>query len=91
MIANVTKKSVNLIQKDLFNITLNLSLMEGAVELLNEDFIERYRTGQSISTATAKFIAAMQTEIDKYKAEQVIYNHTQLNIAIIDIKNGLVV
>lgn len=91
MIANVTKKSVNLVQKDLYSITLNLSLTEGAVELLNKDFSERHRTGQAISTVTAKFTVAMQTEINKYKAEQVIYNHTQLNTAVTNIQNGLIV
>lgn len=91
MIANVTKKGVTLIQKGLYNITLTLSLMEGATELLNKDFTERYRTGQVIPTVTAKFIAAMQDEINKYKAEQIIYNHAQLDTAIINIKNGLVV
>lgn len=90
MIANVTKKSVNLIQKDLYNVVLNLSLMEGIVELLNKDFSERYRTGQAISTVTTKFTVAMQTEINKYKAEQVIFNNAQLDTAVTNIQNGLV-
>lgn len=91
MIATVTKKSVSLIQKDLYVITLNLSLKEGVVELLSKDFSERCRTGQAISTVTAKFTVAMQAEINKYKAEQVIYNHTQLNTAVTNIQNGLIV
>lgn len=91
MIANVSKKLVNLVQKDLYEITLNLSLKEGTVELLSRDFSEKYRTGQAISTVTAKFTAAMQAEINKYKAEQVIYNHTQLNTAVTNIQNGLIV
>ncbi len=88
---NVTKKSVSLIQKDLYAITLNLSLTEDLVEILNKDFTERYRTGQVISTVTAKFINSMQAEINKYKAEQTIFNRAQLDTAVINIKNGLVV
>ncbi len=87
--ATVTKKSVDLTQKDLYSITLNLILKEGTTEVLNQDFNQRYRTGDVISGVTNKFIAQMQTVINEYKAEQVIFNHAQLSTAITNISNGL--
>ncbi len=65
--------------------------MEGAAELFNKDFTERYRTGQDVSVIIDKFIKQMQDEIDKYKAEQIIYNHSALTTAISNILAGLIV
>lgn len=90
IVVTVTKKSVSLTQTSLWNITLTLTITDGAT-VINTDFSEKYRTGQLVSSITSKFITVMQTEIDKYKAEQVIYNHAQLDTAVTNIKNGLVV
>ncbi len=90
LIATITKKSVDLTQKDLYSITLNLVLEQDTIEVFNQNFTQRYRTGNLISGVTNKFIVQIQSAIDEYKAEQIIYNHTQLTTAINNIINGLV-
>lgn len=89
IVATVTKKSVSLIQPGLWNITLTLTITDGAT-VISKDFSEKYRTGQLVSFITSKFITVMQAEIDKYKSEQVIYNHPQLATVITNIQAGLV-
>ena len=86
--ATVTKKSVSLVQEKLYNVTFNLILTD-TTEVFNKDYSIKYRTGQNISTLTNKFIKLMQDDIDKYKAEQVIFNATQLNTAVNNVNSGL--
>jgi len=85
---NIVKKSIALVQKDLYSITLTLTITDGAV-ISNYDFTQEYRTGQSVPTITAVFIAKMQDKINNYKSEQTIFNATQLDTAVTNIKNGL--
>lgn len=85
----VTKKNVELAQKDLYYITINLILKEETTEVLNMDFSKKYRTGDIIGGLVNKFVKSIQEEIDAYKAEQVIYNHAQMDTAIINISARL--
>ena len=87
----VTKKSVSLVMDKMWNVTLNMSLKDDLVEVLNRDYSIRYRTGDSIATKTAKFIELMQTDINKYKSEQQIYTASALDTAVTNVQNGLVV
>jgi len=88
--ATVTKKSVSYAQPKLHNITFNLILKEDTVEVLNKDVSCNFHSGDTASTKVALMIDLMQIEIDKYKAEQVIFNSTALNNAVTSIQNGLV-
>jgi len=54
----VTKKSVSLVQTSLWNITLTLTITDGAT-VITKDFSEKYRTGQLVSSITSKFITVM--------------------------------
>jgi len=87
----VTKKSVSLSQPKMWMITLNMSLKDNAVEVLNKDYSIRYKTGDSISDKVAKFIELMQADINWYKSEQLIYNNIQLDTAVTNVQAGLVV
>ncbi len=89
IVATVIKKTVSLVQPDLWNITLTLTIVDGATVII-KDFSEKYRTGQSVSSISSKFITVMQAEINKYKSEQTIYNHPQLDIAVSNIQAGLI-
>ena len=86
--ATVTKKSVSLVQEKLYEVTFKLILTD-TTEVFNKDYSIKYRTGQNISTLTNKFIRLMQDDIDKYKAEQVIFNATQLNTSLSNVNSGL--
>ena len=62
-----------------YSITLQCVLnIDGSPEYMF-NISQDYLMGDSISDVYQKFNDAMQKKIDKYKAEQKIYNHTQLD------------
>ena len=87
----VSKKSVSEDMPKMWRITLNMTLTDNGVEVLNRYYSVRYRTGDSISAKVTKFIALMQADIDTYKSEQNIFTSTQLDQAVINIEAGLAV
>ena len=87
----ITKKSVSLSMSKMWMITMNMSLKDGVVEVLNKDYSIKYKTGDSVSSKTVTFIELMQADINKYKSEQLIYNNIQLDTAVINVQAGLVV
>lgn len=91
LVATVTKKPVSLSMPKMWMITLNMSLKDNDVEVLNKDYSIKYRTGDLIPNKEAKFIELMQADINKYKAEQLIYNNIQLDTAVTNVQAGLVV
>jgi len=82
LIITVTKKSVLLSQERLYSITLNLKCTNGGIEVINQDVSCEYRTGDAPQDLAVQFQKKMQYIIDKYKEEQVIYNHAQLNTMV---------
>ena len=74
----VTKKSVSLVMPKQWTIVLNMTCSESAVEVINRDFHNDYKDGDTISSLAGKFKADMQFAIDIYKAEQAIYSHIQM-------------
>lgn len=89
MTIQIIKVSVTQQLSKLYNITLNLKLLEGEQELLSRDFSERYRVGQNITEVVNNFKEGMQAEIDNYKAEQNLFTAAQLDTAIDNLKNSL--
>lgn len=85
----VSKISVIKIQPKLWQIVLKLKCVDNTIEVINEDFIARYRTGQSIDDIIGDLIVLMQHEIDKYKSEQVIFTNTGLDTAVTSIQSQL--
>lgn len=85
----ITKKSVTLTQPKLYSIVFNLTLSDGGVEVLNQDFSVEYHTGDNVASKTAKVIEDMQGAVDKYKAEQVILNAAAMDTAVTTISNGV--
>ncbi len=88
--AVVTKKSVSYTQSRLHTITFNLLLKDGIVEVLNRDITCLFHTGDSAFAKVAEVIEKMQTEINNYKSEQIIFNSAQLDTAVTNIQNGLI-
>jgi len=86
----VTKKSVTQSQGGLWNITLNLTCQDVAIEVINQDFSIRYKTGQDIEVIVGNIQEEMQRVINYYKSSQVIFNHAKLATAITYLNANLV-
>lgn len=86
----ITKKSVKYGQEKLHIITFNLSLLDNAVEVLNQDFSCEYRQGDNPAQKVIEIKERIQIAIDRYKAEQQIFNSTALNNAVNSISGGIV-
>ena len=91
LVATVSKKSVTEVQSKLWNVTLNMTMDDGAEEVLNKDYSLHYRPGDSIAAKQDAWIAMMQADIDKYKGEQTIYNAAAMNTVVTNVQAGLVV
>ena len=89
--ATVTKKSVTEVQDKLWNVTLNMTLKDGAEEVLNKDYALHYRPGDSIAAKKNAWTATMQADIDKYKGEKTIKNAAALNTVVTNVGSALVV
>lgn len=87
----VTKVSVLEQMEKLWYITLNLQILDDAVEVHNENFPIRYRTSEDIADKETKVQAMMQEAIDDYKAEQVIFDHAKMDTMVTNLNNNLVV
>lgn len=85
----VTKVGVTCSQEGLHRVTLKLRYLEDAVVLLEKDFTEDHKAGQTPAEVTTKFQSKMQKEIDFYKAAEVISNHAQMSVAVTDLANSL--
>lgn len=75
------------------NISFNFILNDDTktpVEVINKDFSCQYQPGETPGQKVLILTKEMQIEIDRYKAEQVIFNSTALNTAVTNIQNGLV-
>jgi hypothetical protein len=86
----VSKVSVDEVMDKLWNITLNLRCLEGAVEVINQDFSVRYRPGQDAQARVQTILEKMQETIDDYKGEQQIFNAAQLDNAVTWLQTNLV-
>ena len=90
MTITITKISVKLVQDKLYSIILNMKYLDGEVVLIDQNFTQRYRTGDNVGVIVNKFKVVMQKVIDDYKAEQVIFTASSLNTAITTLQSGLI-
>jgi len=74
-----TKKSVSFVMPGEWNVTRNLVLKDGEVEVLNQDFSLSYKTGDDITSLAAKFKELEQEAIDRYKDEQAVFTHQKMD------------
>lgn len=91
LLVTVTKKSVSKNMDKLWNISMNMTLSDETVEVVNKDYSIRYRTGDNIGEKTNQLTEQMQADIDTYKAEQAIFVNAQLDTAVVAVQAGLVV
>lgn len=90
LVATVTKGPVSLVQPKFYSVAFHLVLQDDGVTVIDQDFFVDFRTGDTIATKTAEIIEEMQAEINKYKAEQVIYDSAAFANAVTTVQNGLV-
>ena len=89
LIPTVIKVSVSETMDKLWNITLNLSVMDGIEEVINQDFSLKYRAGEDVESKVKVIETKMQEAIDDYKGEQTIFNHANLDTAVTYLNNNL--
>ena len=87
---SVSKVSVTKVREKLYTIVLNLTVTEDAVELINHDFSQYYRTGDVVSTVVNRFYTDMQNCISDYIAAQDIYDAQALDNAVNNLEDNLV-
>ena len=86
---NVTKVSVSQQMDKLWNIVLNLTCSESAVEVINQDFSIRYRTGQDAEAKAKELLGGMQAAIDEWNSEQGVFDAAALDNAVTYIQANL--
>lgn len=91
IIATVAKARVKFCLPNLWNITLNMRLIDDGVEVINRDYSAEYIPGDNIPSKIDRFTSAMQADINQYKGEQAIYTAPALDAAVTDIENALAV
>ena len=85
----VSKKSVTKVMDKLWNITVNLTVSDNGVEVLNKDYSVRYRPGDDISAKEKTLADMMQADIEKYKSEQQVYHAAALDAAVTNVQKRL--
>lgn len=79
----VTKKSVSEVMKGQSSITWMLEGFDEAALVLGPlNFSEDYKAGDNVSRIEAGFIEKMQEAINKYKREQLILHHAQMDVSL---------
>ena len=89
--ATTVKISVKKQMDKLWNATLNLKIFDDAIEVHSQDFSVRYREGEDIADKESKFQKMMQTAIDDFKEEQLIFTHAKMDTMVVNLNNNLVV
>jgi hypothetical protein len=74
----VTKKSITEVMSGEWNITLNMTCLDGAEEVINQDYSVSYKLKADLPTVFGPMQKAMQKTIDAYKSSMTIYNHVKL-------------
>ena len=87
----VTKVSVTGGDGNIHQVTLNLTVNDGATDVINQDFSVQYRPNfDSVPRLIEKLHVQMQTAIDAYKSHKQIFDSPALNNATTNIQNNLV-
>lgn len=89
MTINISKISVTKPQEKMYSITLKLLVKDGTTEIINQDFSENHKVGNSVDYTLNKFKDKMQKTIDDYKEEQDVFTSSQLDTAITNLESQL--
>lgn len=86
----VSKKSVEQVMSGEWNITLNMTCLDGSTEVINQDYSVSYKLKAALSTVFGPMQKEMQKTIDAYKSSMTIYNHVKLANVVTYLNNNLV-
>ncbi len=75
----------------LFIITLKLTITDDEGPGFTRTFSQNYKQGHNIPDIEDKYVEEIQAEIDKYKREQFILKHPQLDTTVTNVESRLVV
>lgn len=89
LVITVTKEAVRLQNPNLYYIDINMVVIDGGSEVINQTFQINYNTGQDPESEIKSLKNQMQAAIDNYIAEQVVYNHAKLDNAVTWLNNNL--
>ena len=85
----ITKQSVNQSMIGQFSVTWELKGFDEVVELFSQTFSEDYKAGNSPLRVIAGFKDKMQAYINKYKAEQSLFNNPLMDTAVTTVQAAL--
>jgi len=89
--ATVTKKSASKNTTGIYSISMNLVLTDNAVEVINQDFSQTHNSANNISVARDEIMAKMQSAIDGYKENKIVYDSAAFTNTVTYINTNLVV
>lgn len=90
LIATVTKKSASK-NNGTYTVSMNLVLTDDAAEVINKDYSQIHNPANNISVARDELMVRMQTDIDDYKENKVVYISVAFTNAVTYINANLVV
>jgi hypothetical protein len=89
LVATVSKVSVTEQQDKLWNVSLNMVLVDGGTEVINKDYSVAYRPGDVIANKQATLYAMMVEDKARYISEQNIFDAAALDTVVANIDAAL--
>ena len=90
LVSTVTKVSVTEPQAGMYNVTLKLVCMDGADEVINQNFSEPKKDEIEVPIIQEQFRVRMQETIKRYKREQQLLKSVQLDNAVTTLQASLI-
>ena len=87
---SVTKKSVTEVMDGMWSITLNMTCMDGAAEVINQDFSASYKQNTDTTALAQQIRQEMQIAINSYKSAKTVYDSAKLTMLVTYLNNNLV-
>ena len=91
LVATPTKASVTITAVNQYSIGIRMVLTDNSVTVIDKVYSFDYHPGRDIAQLVLAVKARMQEDIDKYKAEQVVYGATAFTNAVAWVQANLTV
>lgn len=78
----ITKKSASKNINETYSIAVNLVLTDDSVEVINKNFSQDHNPANNISVASDELVMKIQTVIDTYKANKIVYDSIAFTNAV---------
>lgn len=87
----ITKKSALKNVNGIYSIAVNLVLTDNSVEVINRNFSQDHNPANNISVARDELVMKIQTVIDTYKANKIVYDSTAFTNAVAYINENITI